>query len=182
MSLDDGEYTIVAENGAKDIDGNQIQLEYEIKLTQEFPQTQDSSFSSTPALNPEKSFQYNLSGKGENPTMAVKLYNDGTDRSNGTLADMEKVAEGLGYNSFSDSRFTNDTVVDIQEQKVWLKEYINNHAIPVTWRLYGGEYTDKVNEGAGTPIVINRLEPRPNPNRPNEILLTIRFTLGRRLI
>lgn len=182
MSLDDGDYTLVAENGARDIDDNNIQLEYEVKLVQEFPQTQESPFSSTPSLNPETSFQYNLSGKNEDPTMTFKLYDDGTDRSNGTLAEMEEVAKGLGYDTFSDPRFSNDTLTGVQEQKTWLKEYINNHAIPVTWRLYGGEYTDKQSPDAGTPIVINQLEPRPNPLRPNEILVTIRFSLGRRLI
>ena len=182
MSLGDGDYTLVAENGGQNSSGNEIDLEYEVKLVQGFPKTENAPFTGLPSLNPETSFQYNLAGKSSSPTMEIILYNDGTDRSNGSLDEMAEVASGLSYENFDDPRFSNGTVETIQEQEVWLTEYINNQAIPVFWRLYGGKYTDKVNPGEGTPIVITRIEPRPNPERPNEIRCTVRFNLGRRLI
>ncbi|MGK7368811.1 MAG: hypothetical protein ACNS64_01250 [Candidatus Halalkalibacterium sp. M3_1C_030] len=182
MALDDGDYTLVAENAGRDSQGNQIDLEYEVKLVKAFAQTGDSPFSSTPAINPENSLQYNLSGKTEEPVLEFKLYDDGTDRSNGTLADMAEIAEGLDYNTFNDKFGLGSTIETIQEQKIWLKNFIHNYAIPVEWRLYGGEYTDKGGSGQGTPVVIQQTEPRPDPERPNEIYFVVRLGLGRRII
>lgn len=187
MSFDRGEYSLVAENGAKDSNGNKIDLEYTVRTVKEFPKTGDTPFTSTPALSPEDSFQFNLSGKNQNPTLTFKIIDNGNDRTDGThtsssFSDIAEIADGLGYSSFSDPRFDNDTVTTVEEQEVWLTEYIHNNALPITWRLYGGKYTDMVSNGSGTPIVITQVEPVPEAGRDNEIRTTVRFSLGKRVI
>jgi len=172
MALDDGQYTLVAEDAAQDSNSNLIQLEYEVKIVKRFPQTGTQGFSGLPALSPENSFQFNLSGKTEQPELEFILYNDGTDRSNGTLADSQ----------ISDSRFSNDTVTTVQEQKIWLKEYIHTANLAVTWRIYGEDWTDRVSTDAGTPIAIKETRPEPVADRPSSMRFIVTFNLGRRVV
>lgn len=185
MGLDDKEMTLVAQDAAKDSEGNQIDLDYRVKIIKAFPQTGDTPFSGTPAFKPENSFQYNLSGKTEQPTLEFVMYNDGTDRSNTsvsntTVNDIAEVADGIGYTSFNDPRL-GSTIETKEEQKIWVKEYIHNNALPVTWKLYGRDYTDRITQGNGTPITITQVEPRPIPGE-NKIRMVVRFNLGKRLI
>lgn len=171
MSLGDGTYTLVAENGAEDDNDELIDLEYEVKLVQRFPNPGTQEFSGLPALDPTNSFQFNLSGKTEQFTMEFLLYNDGTDRSNGTLAD----------STIDDSRFSNDTIETVQEQKVWLKEYIHTANLAVTWRLYGEEWTDREDDGEGTSIAIKEARAEPEPGR-NAERFVVQANLGRRVV
>lgn len=172
MALDDGTFTIRAENAAQDIDSNLIDLEYEVKIVKRFPQVGSQGFSGLPALDPTNSYQFNLGGKTEQITLEFILYDDGTDRSNGTLAN----------STISDPRFSNDTVTTVQEQKVWLKEYIHTSSLAVTWRLFGQDFTDRESAGNGTAIAITETRPEPSVDRPTSMRFIVQANLGRRVI
>jgi len=172
MALDDGQYTIRAENAAQDSDSNLIDLEYEVKLVKRKPEPGTQEFQGLPALDPTNSFQFNLSGKKERLELEFILYNDGTDRSNGTLAN----------STISDTRFSNDTVTTVREQKIWLKEYIHTASLSVTWRIFGEDYTDRTGAGNGTPISIVETRPEPSPDRPTSLRFIIQANIGRRVI
>ena len=171
MALDDGAYTIVAKNAAQDSNSELIDLEYEVKIVKRFPAPGTQDFSGLPALDPTNSFQFNLGGKKERFTIEFLLYNDGSDKSNGTLLD----------STISDPRFSNDTITTVQEQKIWLKEYIHTADLNVTWRLFGEEWTDREAAGEGTSISITESRPEPVPGR-NATRFIIQANVGRRVI
>jgi len=172
MALDDGTYTIEARNAAEDVDGNPIDLQYEVKLVKRAPQPGSQNFSGLPALDPTNSFQFNLGGKKEQITIEFILYDDGTDRSNGTL----------GNSTISDPRFSNGTITTVQEQKIWLKEYIHTADLAVDWKLYGRDYTDREAQGEGTNISITETRPEPVPERPTSMRFVVQANIGRRVI
>lgn len=84
----------------------------------------------------------------ENPTLEFRLYNDGTDKSDGTLS----------ASNINDSRFSNDTVETVKEQKIWLNEYVTENTSGPRWTLFGGTYDDRDNDGIadnnGTNVVV----------------------------
>jgi len=172
MGLDDGTFTIEARNGAEDSNSNLIDLQYEVKLVKRFPNPGIQNFQGLPSIKPENSFQFNLGGKKESTTLEFIMYDDGTDRSNGTLSN----------STISDSRFSNDTVVTPLEQKIWINEYINTFDLSVDWRLYGRGFTDRVNTGEGTPVVLTETRPEPSPDRPNSIRMVVQMNIGNRVI
>lgn len=172
MGLDDGVFTIEARNAAEDSDGNPIDLQYEVKLVKRFPQPGTQSFQGLPALDPTNSFQFNLGGKKESITLEFLLYNDGTDKSNGTLAN----------STISDPRFTDGTVETVLEQKVWLKEYISAADLAIDWKLYGRDFTDREQAGEGTSISITEARPEPVSDRPTTMRFIVQANIGRRVI
>lgn len=172
MALDDGQYTIVARNAAEDSQSDSINLEYEVKIVKRFPQVGTQGFQGLPALEPTNSFQYNLGGKEEQITLEFILYDDGTDRSNGTLSN----------STITDSRFSNDTVTTVQEQKIWLKEYIHTAGLAVDWLLFGEDFTDRAGTDEGTPIAITETRPEPVPERPTSMRFIVQANIGRRVI
>lgn len=172
MALDDGIYTLEARNGAEDSQGSLINLQYEVKMVKRMPEPGTQGFSGLPALDPTNSFQYNLGGKQERFTLEFILYDDGSDRSNGSLA----------KSSINDARFSNDTVTTVQEQKIWLKEYIHTANLAVDWKLYGRDFTDRENVSEGTSIVITESRPEPEPGRPTSMRFIVQGNIGRRVI
>lgn len=172
MALDDGVYTIEARNAAEDSNSNLIDLQYEVKVVKRKPEVGSQGFNGLPALDPTNSFQYNLGGKEEQVTLEFILYDDGTDRSNGTLS----------TSTISDSRFSNDTVTTVEEQKIWLKEYIHTASLSVDWFLYGESYTDRTGAGEGTPIAITEARAEPSPDRPTSTRFVVQANIGRRVV
>jgi len=172
MALDDGVYTIEARNAAEDSQSNTIDLQYEVKVVKRFPQPGSQGFSGLPALDPTNSFQFNLGGKKSNFTLEFVLYDDGTDRSNGTLSN----------STISDPRFSGGTITTVEEQEIWLDEYINSADLAVDWKFYGGKYTDREAQGEGTSIVITEARPEPSPDRPTSTRYIVQANLGRRVI
>jgi len=61
-----------------------------------------------------------LSGMQGEITINFNIHDDGTDKANGTAP--------VGD-------FTNDTVVTLEEQRRWLREYIHDFSFDATWTL-----------------------------------------------
>jgi hypothetical protein len=171
-SLGDGTLTIQARNAATDTNSNLVDLEYEVKLLKRLPQPGTQGFNGLPAIDPTNSFQFNLGGKTEQITIEFVLYNDGTDKSNGTLnaADID------------DTRFNNNTVETVREQKIWLKEYIHTADLAVDWLLFGRDFTGRTDGSPGTPIAITETRPEPSAGNPNSIRFVVQANVGRRVI
>lgn len=172
MALDDGVYTIEARNAAEDSNSDLIDLQYEVKLVKRKPEVGSQGFQGLPALDPTNSFQYNLGGKKEKVTLEFILYNDGTDRSNGSLS----------KSTISDPRFENNTIKTVQEQKIWLKEYIHTASLSADWFLYGESFTGRTAAGEGTPIAITEARAEPSPERPSSTRFIVKANIGRRVI
>jgi len=172
MALSDGAYTLVAENAAQDNNSNLIDLEYEVKLVKRFSQPATQDYSSLPSIKPENNAQFNLSGKKQRFTMEFLLYDDGTDRSNGTLSNSQ----------ISDNRFSGGTVETVLEQKVWLTEFINTFQFSTSFRLFGRDYTGRTEEG-GTPFVFTETRPEPRPGETqNRMTFIVQGNIGNRVI
>lgn len=172
-SLGDGTFTLVAENAAENSQGELINLEYEVKLVKRFPQPGTQGYSGLPAIDPTNSFQFNLGGKKSRITLEFIIYNDGTDKSNGTFDTAATI---------NDPRLSGTTIETVEEQEIWLDEYINDADLQVSYRLYGPKYTDRVNTGEGTPIVITEARPEPVAERPTSTRYIVQANIGRRVI
>lgn len=112
------------------------------------------SFTTITLQDPEAARHFGFQPGESNPSIEWTLYDNGEDKSNGTLN-----ASGI-----NDSRFTstdtngNPIVKTVEEQIIWLTEYIHDNTSDPRWRLYGGRFTDRDGDGVdeGTQVVLKR--------------------------
>lgn len=124
-------------------------LEFEFDLAQTLESGRSRDLTTISNQNPEAARHFAFQPGQQNPTLEFILYNNGEDKSNGTLA----------VSSISDSRFSNDTVTTVQEQIIWLDEYVMDNTSDPRWLLFGGRWSDRNGDGVdeGTNVTLENL-------------------------
>ena len=124
-------------------------LEYEFNIIQRIEDGRKRSFTTIGNQDPEAARHFGFEPGETNPAIEWLIYDDGTDKSNGSLSS----------SSITDSRFSNDTVVTVEEQIIWLTEYIHDNTSDPRWLLTGGRFSDPDGDGTdeGTNVVIESI-------------------------
>ncbi len=124
-------------------------LEFEFDLAQTLESGRSRDLTTISNQNPEAARHFAFQPGQQNPTLEFILYNNGEDKSNGTLA----------VSSISDSRFSNDTVTTVEEQIIWLDEYVMDNTSDPRWLLFGGRWSDRNGDGVdeGTNVTLENL-------------------------
>lgn len=139
-------YYIRQTNVDWDGDGSAEPIEYEFNLMQRIQKQKQYSQTVVGAPEAENSVAYNFTPPKIRVPVEWLIHDDGTDKSRGTLS-----SSGI-----SDSRFSGGTVETLQEQRVWLEDYIFDGASGIKYELYGGEFSDPDGDGTdeGTDVVV----------------------------
>lgn len=153
------------------------ELVYEFELIQSLRDNGNIPFTSVEADDPVRNQQVSFSGKQRTVTLEFILYDNGEDKSQGSLAS----------SSITDNRFSNDTVTSVREQKIWLEEYIQASRLGASWVFTDGaidvEYSDPDGDGAleYTPVVIPDLSVQRNSSNLQAARGSITLNLGQRV-
>jgi len=129
-----------------------VDLEYEFSLVQRKIDGRERSFTTIPLIEPQSARHFGIKPGQSNPKLEFKLYNNGEDKSNGSLL----------ASNITDSRFSGGTVTTVQEQIIWLTEYIADNSSDPRWLLFGGRFSDRNGDGVdeGTQAVIKNIRHR----------------------
>jgi len=124
-------------------------LEFEFDLAQTLESGRSRDLTTISNQDPKAARHFAFQPGQQNPTLEFILYNNGEDKSNGTLA----------VSNISDSRFSNDTVTTVQEQIIWLDEYVMDNTSDPRWLLFGGRWSDRNGDGVdeGTNVTLENL-------------------------
>lgn len=135
-------YKIVLQKGFSQYSKN---LEFEFSLAKRIIDGRTRNLTTISNQDPEAARHFAFQPGQQNPTLEFTLYNDGSDKSNSSLAD----------SNITDSRFSNDTVVTVEEQKIWLDEYVADNTSDPRWTFFGGRWD--ASDGNGTNAVIQNV-------------------------
>jgi len=129
-----------------------IDIEYELDLVQNKDDGRNRNFTTIGLQNPAAARHFGFQPGQSNPTIEWTIYNNGEDKSNGSLS----------ASNITDSRFSNDTVTTVEEQIIWLTEYIHDNTSDPRWLLFGGRFSDRNGDGVdeGTNVVVKRTNHR----------------------
>lgn len=119
-----------------------VDLEFQFDIVRTIDSGRKRSLTTISNQSPQAARHFAFQPGEQNPTIQFRLYNNGEDKSNGTLSS----------SSISDSRFNNGTVTTLQEQIVWLDEYMADNTSDSRWVLFGGRWDQ--NDGNGTNVVV----------------------------
>jgi len=124
-------------------------LEFEFDLAQTLESGRSRDLTTISNQDPEAARHFAFQPGQQNPTLEFILYNNGEDKSNGTLS----------VSSISDSRFSNSTVTTVEEQIIWLDEYVMDNTSDPRWLLFGGRWSDRNGDGVdeGTSVTLENL-------------------------
>lgn len=147
-----------------------VDLEYEFNLIQSVEDGRERSFTTIGLQDPADARHFGFKPGQTNPTIEWLIYDNGEDKSNGTLSS----------SSISDSRFSNDTVVTVEEQIVWLTEYIHDNTSDARWLLEGGRFDDPDGDGTteGTNVVVKSIPITKVADRQQAAQAKINMKLG----
>lgn len=143
-------YKIVLQSG---FSAYSVDLEYSFEpLVQEKDDGRSRGFTTISNQSPQAARHFGFQPGESNPSLEWTIYDNGEDKSNGTL----------DSSAISDSRFSNNTVTTVEEQIIWLTEYIHDNTSDPRWRLYGGRFTDSDGDGVdeGALVVIQNTNHR----------------------
>jgi len=154
----------------EDADGTTETLAYDLQLIQNLDDNGNIPFTGITTNQPENNQQFGFEGKTVKIPIQVMLYNHGEDMSNGTYASLDK----------TDARVSNDTIETIEEQILWLKQYIHNSVFGTNWRLYGGIYSDYDGDGneEGTPVAVEDVKISRTAENPTRAMADIKLKVG----
>lgn len=138
------DFYLQLQNRDVDADGSIDKIEYEFQLIQNLDDNGEIPFSVIEADQPIRNQALGFSGKTRTIPLSWILYDNGEDKARGT------VPSGL------DNRLSNDTVVTVEEQIVYLRRYFQNPGLGARWRLFGGNFSDPDGDGTdeGTPAAL----------------------------
>jgi hypothetical protein len=125
-------------------------LEYSFEpLVQTKEDGRTRSFTTISNQDPEAARHFGFQPGQSNPRIEWIIYNNGEDKSNGTY----------GNSNINDSRISNDTVKSVEEQIIWLTEYIMDNTSDPRWTLFGGRFSDRDGDGIdeGTRVAAQEL-------------------------
>lgn len=160
-----------------DIDGDgTAEYEYEVKLAQSVTinAKEDSTTLPLPGTKAEESIVQAFQGESEEINISFIIYNDGTDKSNGTCP------QDSDFNDPSNNPFEDTTgngsqdVVTIQEQIKFLKDYIKTPNISSEHQFEGyplvsGDFKQ------GRLVEVN---PQIDAGSPNHVPCDLRIVVG----
>jgi len=128
-----------------DNDGDNDPIEYHFKIIENLDDEGNLPATTIEADQPLNNQNLAFQGKTRVIPLTWIIYNNGSDKSNGTW-DTEV---GGSY----DSNLSSD-ITGVEEQIHYLQRYIHNAALGRTWRFFGGNYTDPDGSGLnnGTPV------------------------------
>lgn len=92
-------------------------------------QSKEAFSISPPGQGAANNILLGISGMQKNIELRFQIHDDGTDKSDGTVA--QAVADG----DIAAGVFTNDTVVTLEEQVRWLEDYLHRPTFSATWEL-----------------------------------------------
>lgn len=145
-------------------------LEYSFEpLVKNKEDGRDRSFTTISNQDTEAARHFGFQPGQSNPRIEWTIYDNGEDKSNGSLAS----------SSITDSRFSNGTVTTVEEQIIWLTEYIHDNTSDPRWLLFGGRFSDRNGDGVdeGTNVSIRRTNHRRLAGR-NAAEGTVELKLG----
>jgi len=131
---------------------------YIFKLIRSMPerQTKPVTSISLPGQGATSNILMTLQGMSRTIDLTWTMYNDGTDKSNGTAP----------FGDFPGG------VKTIAEQKEWLRDYIHSKEIDAKWTFYSDDYP------SGIECVITDLSFDEQGDTPLSTDATIRLTIG----
>ncbi len=130
-----------------------VNLEYLFDpLVQRKEDGRDRGYTTITNQDPEAARHFGFQPGESNPRLEWLIYDNGEDKSNGSLSS----------SSITDARFSNDTVTTVQEQIIWLTEYVHDNTSDARWILFGGRFSDRNGNGIdeGTNVVVKRTDHR----------------------
>jgi len=139
-------FRIILQNGFSPYS---VDLEYSCEpLVKRKQDGRERSFTTISNQDPEAARHFGFQPGESNPKIEWTIYDNGEDKSNGSLSS----------SNISDARFSNDTVTTVQEQIIWLTEYIHNNQSGPRWILTGGRFSDRNGDGIdeGTQVTVKR--------------------------
>lgn len=164
------DFYVELENIDWDSDGNAEPIEYHFDLIQN--KDASGNIPTTSVEGDQDINNQNLSFQGKNREIVLEwiLYDDGTDKSDGTY----------GTSGISDDRISDGTIETIEEQDTFLEKYIHDSTLGASWRFYGGKYSDPDGDGTdeGTPVSVVSVNVRKVSTQPLRAVGTIRMQVG----
>lgn len=144
---------------------------------------------------PVNSKVFSLSGKRESVTLAftaIEIYDPDdpdADRSNGTLQNLVSTVTGdretILKNRFGQDGDGDYIVRTVEEQKIWVRDYILNPSLDAQWRLFGGSYDYRTVDGngnnTGTPVFLEEADVERDPQNPAQGNGVLGLKVGGRL-
>jgi len=176
-----------------------INLEYIVPKTNSIPSPTKQESITIATDQPKNNKNFSLAGQREegNLDFTAKTVFDpsasNADRSDGSLQVLLNELDASAVSGSTDlanqlrARFGQDDsnnyiVRTIVEQRVWVREYINNPGLDSDYALFGGAYdfrtVDGSNNNTGTPIDIQEADIDRNENNPAKGKGIIRFKVG----
>jgi len=143
-------YKVVLDNAFSDYS---VDLEYSFEpLVQRKRDGRSRSFTTISNQDPDAARHFGFQPGESNPSLEWTIYNNGDDKSNGTLSS----------SNITDSRFSNGTVTTIDEQIIWITEYVMDNTSDPRWKLFGGRFSDRDGDGTneGTNVSLEKLNHR----------------------
>jgi hypothetical protein len=139
-------YKIVLKSGFSEYS---VDLEFKFSIVKNIESGRKRDLTTIANQSPEAARHFAFQPGEQNPRVEFTLYNDGTDKSNGSLSS----------SNITDSRFSNDTVETIEEQIIWLDEYVTDNTSDPRWRFFGGRWSDRNGDGTdeGTNVVVQKV-------------------------
>lgn len=164
------DYYLELENVDFDGDGSVEPIEYHFDLVQSRDDGGNKPFTTVEADQETSNQLLGFQGKSREVVLEWWLYDNGNDKSNGTY-------NGSGIN---DSRVSDNTIVTITEQDLYLNDYIHFPEISASWKFYGGKYSDPDGDGTdeGTPVSVVDLSVREVSSNPMRAVGTLRLEVG----
>jgi hypothetical protein len=158
---------IVLKSGFSDFS---VDLEYEFDLVQSKEEGINRSFTTIGNKDPRAARHFGFRPGENNPTLRWILFDNGEDKSNGSLS----------ASNISDARFSNQTVTTLQEQIIWIQQFIMDNSSDARYRLFGGRFSDYNGDGIeeGTPVVIKNPRITQSSDRPTTAEGKIQLKLG----
>ncbi len=108
--------------------GGSGNMTYIFKTTGPFNDNVTQTLINIPFVNtgPSNTILFRFSGKGENAGFDFPIFDDGVDAANGTAP--------------TNSDFSNGTVITVNEQITWLKNYLFDEDFDTEWTLIESRY------------------------------------------
>lgn len=148
-------------------------IEYDIDLVQNLDDSGEIPVSTIATNKPENAQHIAFQGKSQEATVEFIIYEDGTDKSNGTYE----------ISNIDDPRINGTEVNTIKEQIVWLTRYIQASSFGADWRMFGGRFDtpDQDDDPAvkpGTDVALTDLTVRETADNPLRAEATMQLKWG----
>lgn len=141
--------------------------EYEMKLVQRLghQMRKPSTNISVPGGNPEDATIMAVQGQTRTYNLRFIIFNDGTDRSNGTVPDDGTFADTDGDGTVD--------VITVNDQITWLRDYIFKYGLGIDYTIVGFNV-----DSGGVKCHIESLNIDPAPRNVNHVEASMTLKVG----